>query len=162
MFTTVSRNGTWHCFKVCTFRFQVDFVVFRIFDYLSLSWPVLPRMIRRSKNTDSAKNEIGSFCLFACKRLWNDCGGKSADYFEFPSVEFEFSKWWNAHETNAITSRFNPFKPFRFLRFVPVKRENMHQSKCIKVQTISKIIQNSLFIIVYSKMHVTEKPTAVR
>ena len=91
-----------------------------------------------------------------------DCGGKSADYFEFPSVEFEFSKWWNAHESNAITSRFNPFKPFRFLRFVPVKRENMHIRKCIKVHTISSIIQNSLFIIVYSKMHVTEKPTAVR
>ena len=128
MFTTVSRNGTWHCFKVCTFRFKLDFVASRIFYHEPRIW--------WSKKTKSAKNET----LFAINRLL-----QNQLIIPDPSVEFEFSKWWNAHVpylnlTNAIVSRFNPLLTVSIspIRSSQTWKYVCRQFKCIKVQIISK------------------------
>ena len=120
MFTTVSQNGTWHCFKVCTFRYMLYSEVFqnilwqkfsvesggdRESTNFRLKWPSQRKMILRL-----AVYQTGVRRLSQKISWWLLIRGK-----------FEFSKWWNAHIpllnlTHAIISRLNPFKSFPFLR----------------------------------------------
>ena len=114
--------------KCVLFRLKVDSVASRIFYHEPRIW--------WSKNTKSAKNET----LFAINRLL-----QNQLIIPDPSVEFEFSKWWNAHVpylnlTNAIVSRFNPFLTVSIspIRSSQTWKYVCRHFRCIKVQIVSK------------------------